>query len=256
MKLQGKSVLVTGASGGIGRVLSKAIAAEGGRVALTGRNSDKLKAVQSEIASTGGNSQIFIADLLDDVQLDRLTADIKTQFGDIDILVNNAGVFHVGGKHVAGLAWEVPLDEWKMVFNIKFWSAYQISRAFIPGMIEKGEGKIVNITGTFDKGGPRTSHYYMGTMALEHLTRNLAAELKPYNVQVNSVNTGLVSTDVMKTLYPKEGSVAQTPEDLARFILFFMTHDSDNITGSSTTIGRNRVGEFTQGSPGHFEPPY
>ncbi len=256
MKLKGMSALVTGASGGIGQVLSKAIATEGGKVALTGRNAARLEEVQKEIKSIGGESEIFVADLLVNEQVDKLVSDVQTSFGDIDILVNNAGVFHIGGKHVSGLLWEVPKDEWRMVFDIKFWSAYHLCHGFIPGMIRKDRGKIVNITGTFDRGGPRTSHYYMGTMGLEHLTRNLAEELKPYNVQVNSVNTGLVATDVMKKLYPKEAAEAQTSEELAKFTLFFMTSDSDNITGSSITIARNRVGEFTQGSPGHFEPPY
>ena len=256
LKLKGMSAVVTGASGGIGQVLSKAIASEGGKVALTGRNVAKLEVLKDEISSIGGESEIFVADLLDEAQVDKLAADVQTSFGDIDILVNAAGVFHIGGKHVSGLLWDIPKDEWRMVFDIKFWSAYRLCREFIPGMIRKDGGKIVNITGTFDRGGPRTSHYYMGTMALEHLTRNLAEELKPYNVQVNSVNTGLVSTDVMKKMYPKEAAAAQTPEELAEFTIFFMTKESDHITGSSTTIGRNRVGEFTKGSPGHFEPPY
>lgn len=236
MKLQGMSALVTGASGGIGRAISKAIAAEGGKVALTGRNAANLEAAQNDIKGIGGDSEIFVADLLDERQVDKLVSDVKSDFGGIDILVNNAGVFHLGGKHVEGLLWEIPRDEFDEVFWVKFWPAYLLCRAFIPGMIKKGRGKIVNITGTFDTGGPRMSHYYLGTMALEHLTINLAEELKPYNVQVNSVNPGFVSSEAIKKINPKVAPSAQTPEELAHFTLFFMTKESDNITGSSTTI--------------------
>jgi 3-oxoacyl-[acyl-carrier protein] reductase len=237
MELDGMSALVTGASGGIGAAISKAIAMEGGKVALTGRNVGRLEAVHNEIKEAGGESTVFVADLLDEGQIDKLVADVKTAYGDIDILVNNAGVFHIDGKSVYGKnLWEIPLDEWEMVFDIKFWPAYLLCRSLIPGMIKKGRGKIVNITGTFDTGGPGSSHYYLGTLALEHLNLNLAEELKPHNVQVNAVNTGLVSSDAVTALHPEESAKAQTPEELAQFTLFFMTKQSDNITGSSTII--------------------
>ena len=237
MKLKSMSALVTGASGGIGWAISKAIAAEGGKVALTGRNVANLQAAQDDIKSIGGESQVFVADLLDERQVDKLVSDVKAAFGHIDILVNNAGVFHINGRLVYGKnLWEIPRDEWQIVFDVKFWSAYLLCHAFIPGMIKKGRGKIVNITGTFETGGPGASHYYLGTLALEHLTINLAEELKPYNVQVNAVNTGLVSSEAVKKIWPKEAAAAQTPEELAELTMFFMTKESDNITGSSTII--------------------
>ena len=237
MKLQGMSALVTGASGGIGAAISKAIASEGGKVALTGRNVARLETAHNEIKNAGGESKIFPADLLDEGQVDKLVSDVNAAYGDIDILVNNAGVFHIDGKSIYGKnLWEIPRDEWQMVFDVKFWSAYLLCHALIPGMIKKERGKIVNVTGTFDTGGPESSHYYLGTLALEHLTLNLAEELKPYNVQVNAVNTGLVSSDAVTALHPKEAAAAQTPEELAQFTLLFMTKESDNITGTSTII--------------------
>ena len=237
MKLEGMSALVTGASGGIGTAISRKIAAEGGKVALTGRNVARLESAQREIQQAGGESNIFPADLLDEAQVDKLVSDVKTAYGDIDILVNNAGVFHIDGRAVYGKnLWEIPKDEWELVFDVKFWSAYLLCRAFIPGMIKKDRGKIVNITGTFDTGGPGSSHYYLGTLALEHLTMNLSEELKPYNVQVNSVNPGWVSSDAVKKLAPEDAKTALTPEQLADFCLLFMTGDSGNVTGSSTII--------------------
>ncbi len=237
MKLQGMSALVTGASGGIGAAISKAIATEGGKVALTGRNVANLETVHSDIKNMGGESEIFVADLVDERQVDKLVSEVKAAFGDIDILVNNAGAFHIEGRVLYGKnLWEIALDEWRLVFNVKFWSAYLLCRAFIPGMIEKDRGKIVNITGTFRRGGSGWSHYYLGTLTLEHLTMNLAEELKPYNIQVNAVNTGLVSSEAVKKIWPDRAANAQTPDELAKFTIFFMTKESDNITGSSTII--------------------
>ena len=76
------------------------------KVALTGRNVANLEAARNDVKGIGGESDIFVADLHHEEEVDRLVSDVKSAFGDIDILVNNAGVFHLGGKHVAGLLWE------------------------------------------------------------------------------------------------------------------------------------------------------
>jgi NAD(P)-dependent dehydrogenase (short-subunit alcohol dehydrogenase family) len=271
MRLDGKIAVITGASRGIGAAVAKAAAREGARVALVARDTAKLTEVQREIQKSKGEARIFPTDLLDERAVERLAADVEKAWGGIDILFNNAGIYNLTGKgkHVRGLLWEIPKDEWHAVFDIKFTSVIYLCRAFIPGMIAKKQGgKIVNNTGDF-RSAYRTGHYYLGTMALEHLTINLAEDLKEFNIQVNAVSPGLTAVDSIVNMLAEpaldvdpvtglaiperagmphepgkrrfsddEVRTMSDPDELANFVIFWMSKEADNVTGQSIEYSR------------------
>jgi 3-oxoacyl-[acyl-carrier protein] reductase len=262
MRLDGKTAVITGASRGIGAAVAKAAAREGARVALVARDTAKLTEVQREIQKSKGEARVFPTDLLDERAVERLAADVERTWGGIDILFNNAGIYNMTGKgkHVRGLLWEIPKDEWHAVFDIKFTAVIYLCRAFIPGMIAKKQGgKIVNNTGDF-RSAYRTGHYYLGTMALEHLTINLAEDLKEYNIQVNAVSPGLTAVDSIVNMLDEPGPrgnpydgaggpgnrrfsddevrTMSDPDELANFVIFWMSKESDYVTGQSIEYSR------------------
>ena len=114
-----------------------------------------------------------------------------------------------------------------------------ICRAVIHGMIRKEQGKIINIVGEFPAylaHGPDVSHYFLATWALHHLGVHVAEELKPFNIQVNNINPGVMETESVKSLWPETEGKQVSMEDWGEFLIFFMTSQSDQVTGQSVRI--------------------
>jgi NAD(P)-dependent dehydrogenase (short-subunit alcohol dehydrogenase family) len=241
LNLSGKVAVVTGASTGIGRAIAQAVAASGGRAALVGRNRHGLTETQLLIEGGGGEARVFIADLRDVTAIDQLARDVVAAYGPIDILVNCAGVWHDSSRAYYGPPlWEIPADELNDVLDVGIRAPMFLCRAFLPGMVERKRGKVINISGTFSSGGAKWLHYYVSKKALEDFTTGLADELRPYEIQVNCISPADVKTPALRKWFPDDYETALDPSEVAKLAVFLMSAEADHITGSCTII-RNKA---------------
>lgn len=181
--------MVTGAGRGIGAAIARELGHAGARVVLAARNVDEIESVAGEIASGGGAAWAVRCDVADAEAVDRLRAEAESRLGSVDILVNNAGI-----ATSAPLKRQT-LDEWRRVFAINVEGAFLVTRAFLPSMVERGWGRVVNIASVAGRtGSPYIAAYAASKHALVGMTRALAAEVAPSGVTVNALCPGYVDT--------------------------------------------------------------
>jgi gluconate 5-dehydrogenase len=187
--LESKAALVTGASGGIGRVLATGFAEAGAAVALHGTRVEQLERVRQDIESGGGRAMVLPADLSDVAACRRLVEETRSQLGRLDILVNCAGMNR--RKPIA----QVSLDDFETITAVNLRSVFFLSQAAHPLMREQGGGKIIHIgsvTSSVGVGG--VSVYGATKAALWQLTRTMALEWAKDNIQVNCLAPGFMMT--------------------------------------------------------------
>ena len=196
--------MVTGAGNGLGRAIALGLARESARVILTGRNRDKLERVAAEI---GGNAVVAVCDTSDAAQVEALAATLAHE--EVSILVNNAGV----AGPVAPLV-EIDPDEWDEVFAVNVRGVFLMCRAFLPGMIERGRGDVINIASVSGKRPlARRTPYTASKMAVLGLTTTLAHEVGPLGVNVNSLSPGPVAGPRMERNFALDAArTGTTPE--------------------------------------------
>lgn len=182
--IAGRTALVTGAGNGLGRAIALDLAACGARVLLTGRDRAKLEAVATEI---GGSARVATVDTSSPESVARLAGELADE--EVSILVNNAGV----AGPVAALV-DIEPGEWDDVFGVNVRGVYLMCRAFLPSMIERGDGDVVNLASVSGKRPlARRTPYTASKMAVIGLTASLAHEVGPWGVAVNSLSPGPVS---------------------------------------------------------------
>jgi len=188
-KLANKIALITGASRGIGSAIAKAFADEGASVALAARSAEDLDQVAAALRKSGARAEPFVCDVTQVEQVQQLPSLVEQKLGPIDILVNNAGV---AGSHKIV---DHPDDLWHLMLEVNLTSVYRVTKAVIPGMIERERGRIINIASVASKVGLR---YMAAYAASKHgvlgFTRVLAAEMTRYNITVNAICPGYVDT--------------------------------------------------------------
>jgi NAD(P)-dependent dehydrogenase (short-subunit alcohol dehydrogenase family) len=181
--------VVTGAGRGIGAAIARALGRAGARVVLAARNVDEIESVAREIASGGGAAWAVRCDVADAEAVERLRAEAESRLGSVGILVNNAGI-----ATSAPLKRQT-LDEWRRVFAVNVEGAFLVTRAFLPPMVERGWGRVVNIASVAGRtGAPYIAAYAASKHALVGMTRALAAEVAPSGVTVNALCPGYVDT--------------------------------------------------------------
>ena len=192
-KLDGRVAAITGGTSGIGRGIAEAFLAEGASVALSGRNADKGKRVLGELGA--GDRAIFIAgDVMNNDETDAFIDETKRHFGHLDILVNNAG-----GAAVLLPTVDMPFDDWAMTFQWNLHSTFVATKRALPGMIEQGWGRIINVSSVEGKvGKPVLTAYVSAKHAINGLTKAVAKEVGTTGVTVNALCPGLVITDIVK----------------------------------------------------------
>ena len=193
LMLRNKSVLITGASRGIGLAAATSFAAEGARVAINARGADDLKSAAAMIkAATGSEALVIPADLADPGALAGVVDAVVRKWGSIDILINNAGM----GLYKAFL--ECSEDDLLKIFQLNFFSAYRLCQLVVPHMIENGGGSIVNVGGISGMQALKSPLFSTASApskaALFNFTKSLAAELGRKNIRVNIVMPGLTLT--------------------------------------------------------------
>ncbi|MGW2515578.1 SDR family NAD(P)-dependent oxidoreductase [Streptomyces sp. NPDC001617] len=186
MSLEGRTALVTGGGGPLGRAFALALAGEGARVILVGRGEQALTDASARVVKEGGEARTAVCDVSDPDSVRRLAVELADE--NVSLLVNNAGVAGPVRRLV-----DVEPEEWDDVFAINVRGVYLMCRAFLPPMIEAGRGDVVNVASVSGK-RPLLNRtpYTASKMALLGLTRTLAREVGPHGVAVNSLSPGPV----------------------------------------------------------------
>lgn len=190
-KLQGKVAIVTGASAGIGEATAIALAAEGAKVAIVARRSDRLNEVAERITQSGGEALAIVADITDDTQIKALIDKTKTTWGQIDIVVNNAGIALIGE-----VAKSDPAD-WRRMIDLNLIALMNVTHAVLPILQAQGSGHIVNVSSVAGRtvrvgiGGYNASKW--GVTAFSEALRQ---EVSTQNIRVTVIEPGMVNTEI------------------------------------------------------------
>ncbi|MDO4329444.1 MAG: SDR family oxidoreductase [Lachnospiraceae bacterium] len=197
---QKKTVLVTGASRGIGKEIALKFAAEGWQVVITClNNKEKLEAVQSQIQALGVSCLAFTGNMGDMADCKRLFQEIQNTFGSLDALINNAGVSHIG------LFQDMSMEDWNRLITCDLTSVFCCCKLAVPEMLKRKQGKIINISSVWGVCGASCEVAYSAAKGgVNALTKALAKELAPSNIQVNAIACGAIDTEMNQWLEPEE----------------------------------------------------
>ncbi|MGI9048936.1 MAG: SDR family NAD(P)-dependent oxidoreductase [Rubrobacteraceae bacterium] len=224
--LEGKVVVVTGASQGLGRALTLAYAQEGASLVVNSRSESSVRPVAEEAENLGADVLAVAADVSKAQDVQKLVDEAVERFGKIDVLVNNAGLL---GPRVA-IA-DYPEDEWRRVLDANLTGPYLVSRAAMPHIPEGGS--IVNVvSGVSIEGRAEWGAYSVSKFGIEGLTQILAAELQERGIRVNAVDPGGMRTDMRAAAYPEEDPETKiTPEENTAVFLYLASDESKSVTG-------------------------
>jgi NAD(P)-dependent dehydrogenase (short-subunit alcohol dehydrogenase family) len=237
MKLSGIVTLVTGGNSGIGRAIALRAAAEGARVAITGRDRTKGRDVLGELQAAGADAAFFDADLGDESQAAKLIGEVEALFGRIDVVVNNAGA---GARRSAVAPSDGPGERLAKLMRANFDAAYHVSAHVLPVLRRGGGGSIVNISSTAALHGS-WGNYGIAKAAIEALTRSLAVQGAPDRIRANGVSPGWIATDVTggyaevdrnASLFGRMG----TPDEIARAVVFLASSEASFVTGQTLIV--------------------
>ncbi len=235
--LTGKSALVTGASGGIGSAIARALHAAGAQVALSGT---RVAALENVAATLGDRVAIVPCNLGDVEARGKLIATATEQVGNIDILVNNAGLTR------DNLAMRLKDEDWDTVLSINLSAAFQLSRAALRGMMKARWGRIVNITSVVGvTGNPGQVNYAAAKAGMVGMSKSMAQEVASRGITINCVAPGFIATAMTEELNDQQQeSILQNipagkmgaPEDIATGVLYLASDEGGYVTGQTLHI--------------------
>jgi NAD(P)-dependent dehydrogenase (short-subunit alcohol dehydrogenase family) len=235
MDLQNSTAVVTGASTGIGRTISIALAKIGVKVFLVARNNNKLKETKKLIDNFHGKAEIKLCDLSEVSSIHDLVNDIKKTKKKINILVNVAGIWH--GKDEVYASKDFELFSEKVIldtYNVGIVAPTLLSHSLIPYMPR--ESKIINISGTFESGAKGWLPYYVSKRAIEDLTIGLSQEVKDKGITVNAISPSDTATEEYKKYFPQFIQDAISPEEIAKQVISFCYGEDRDKTGQVIVI--------------------
>ena len=245
MRLKDRVAIVTGAARGLGRTYSIALAGEGAKIMAV--DIADLEGVVKEIEALGGVAKPLRADVSIEKDTLKIAEETVKSFGRIDILVNNAAIIY-------GLLrkpfFEIDPEVWDKVMMVNVKGPWLCTKAAFPYMKQQGKGKIINVSSeTFFTGSHGFVHYVASKGGVVGLTRALAVELGPYNININAVAPGFTDTESSRSIADvTQYDVSRTPlrrlqqpKDLVGAVIFLASDESDFITGQILLVDGGRV---------------
>ena len=234
--INNKVLVVTGASRGIGAEIAYRAALAGYCVVINYNNSEEAaQKVCARIKKEGGEAVCIKADVSDEAQVKTLCQNVLDLYGRVDVLVNNAGISSFS------LFTDITTELWDKTFDVNVKGQFLVTRAFLPSMIHRKEGKIINISSVWGICGSSCEvHYSASKAAIIGMTKALAKEVGPSGICVNCVAPGVIDTEMNKALTPEDlKSLADetplerigTAYDVAKTVLFLASDDASFITG-------------------------
>jgi 2-deoxy-D-gluconate 3-dehydrogenase len=243
--LTDRVAVVTGGNGGIGRSIALGLAKAGATVAVLGRNDEKNQNVLSELKAIGVRAIAVKVDLTDRAALEPVFKKVEHELGGVDILVNNAGNVSLSG----GVLQEKP-EDWDNVIETQLNAVFLLSRLAAKSMLDRKAGKIINIGSMYSYfGSGLIPSYSAAKGAIVQLTKSMAIELAPHNIQVNAIAPGWIETDMtapVRTTSMKamnDEILARTPagrwgqaDEVAGTAIYLASHASDFVTGETIRV--------------------
>ncbi|MCB1332380.1 MAG: 3-oxoacyl-ACP reductase FabG [Roseivivax sp.] len=235
--LTGKCALVTGASGGIGGEIARALHAAGATVALSGTREAPLAALAAEL---GDRVHVLPCDLSDSAAVDALPKQAATAMGALDILVNNAGITR------DNLFMRMSDEEWQTVLDINLTATFRLCRASLRGMMKARWGRIINISSIVGAtGNPGQGNYAAAKAGMIGMSKALAAEVASRGVTVNAVAPGFIATAMTDKLNDDQKAALMksipagrmgTPEEIAAAVLYLASSEAGYVTGATLHV--------------------
>ncbi len=232
-KLKGQTAIVTGASRGIGKAIAVMFASEGANVVVTARTEYAIDDLAGRIVQSGGSALAVTADLSIDSDLQRIADETLANYGRIDILVNNAGIIHPRINLV-----DFDFELWRNVVAVNLEAVALLTALCLPIMMQRNYGKVINISSIGGRKGSKGRSAYRATKAaLISLTESVAAETKPYGIDVNCICPGGVDTEGYREAFRMRGKIddpsLMAPEEIAKLAVYLASDDSSSVTGSA-----------------------
>ena len=235
--LTGKTALITGASGGIGAAVARALHGAGAEVALSGTRRDPLEALAAEL---GSRAHVLTCNLSEPTEVEALPKSAAEVLGRIDILVNNAGITR------DNLFMRMSDDEWASVIDVNLTASFRLSRAVLRGMMKARWGRIVNITSVVGAtGNPGQGNYAAAKAGLVGMSKSLAYEVASRGITVNCVAPGFIATAMTDKLNDEQkgkilaqipaGRMGDAPE-IAAAVLYLSSPEAGYVTGATLHV--------------------
>jgi NAD(P)-dependent dehydrogenase (short-subunit alcohol dehydrogenase family) len=241
-ELEGKVALVTGASKGLGKAMSLALAEAGAKIALVSRDKKLLAEAATAIRALGSDAEVFPADVSDEAQVLALEKAVVARFGKPHILINNAGI------NLRKPITDFTLEEWNRIQATNVTSVFLMCRSFLPNLKGQGFGRILNLTSMMSHVSlPGRTAYSTSKAALLGFTKALALELAPEKITVNGISPGPFSTEINKPLM-ENAELTQwflsripvghwgRPEDIGQLAVYLCSEAAGFITGTDIVI--------------------
>ena len=240
--LSGQTALITGASGGIGGAIAKALHRQGSEVMLGGTRLDALTALANEI---GERVHVGLADLADQTTPERLAKDAEAAMGRIDILVNNAGITR------DALALRMKDEDWQASLDVNLTAAFRLARSVLRGMVRRRHGRVIGITSVVAfSGNAGQANYAAAKAGMIGMSKSIAAEVAGRGITVNCIAPGLITTAMTDNLTAEQrvrlvGAIPAgrfgVPEEVAAAVVYLASAEAAYVTGQTLHINGGMI---------------